>query len=154
VNSPAPDKALPGALPRDWALPAIDDTNRAWFTSGALALQKCSECGRLQHPPEEICHACGSMSFGTRTVAPTGVVHSYTVVHHPVHDALGASVPYVVVLVRLDEVPEIRVVGNLLDVPIDEVAIDLPVEAVWEERATDDGDVVSLPQWRRRGGHV
>jgi uncharacterized OB-fold protein len=137
-------------LPRDWALPAIDRTNRAWFTSGALALQQCAACRALQHPPEEICHVCGSMEFVTRTVPPTGTVHSYTIVHHAVHPALEAAVPCAVVLVAVDEVPDVRVVGNLLGVAMSEVAIGLPVETVWEERPTEDGTVVLLPQWRRR----
>jgi uncharacterized OB-fold protein len=145
-----PRQPAPGALPRDWAVPAIDRTNRAWFTAGALALQECAACHRLQHPPEEICHECGSMEFVTRTVAPTGTVHSYTIVHHAVHPALESSVPYTVVLVALDDVPPVRVVGNLLDVAPGEVKIGLPVEAVWEERPTEDDAVVLLPQWRRR----
>jgi uncharacterized protein len=151
MSPSTPREASPGVLPRDWALPAIDGTNRAWFTSGALALQQCAVCNALQHPPEEICHVCGSMQFVTRTVARTGTVHSYTIVHHAVHPALGASVPYAVVLVALDDVPEIRVVGNLLDAAMTEVVIGLPVEAVWEERPTGDDVVVLLPQWRRRG---
>jgi uncharacterized protein len=145
-----PRAAAPGVLPRDWALPAIDRTNRAWFTSGALALQECAACHGLQHPPEEICHVCGSMEFVSRTVAPTGTVYSYTIVHHAVHPALESSVPYAVVLVALDDEPQVRVVGNLLDVAMSDVEIGLPVEAVWEERPTEDGVVVLLPQWRRR----
>jgi len=138
-----------GVLPRDWALPALSAVNEAWFTSGELAVQQCSSCGALQHPPEEICHACGSMAFTSRRVAPSGTVYSYTVAHHPVHSALDAFVPYATVLVSLDEVPEIRVVGNLLDVPVEEISIGLPVVATWEERTADDGAVIRLPQWRR-----
>jgi hypothetical protein len=145
-----PGEAASGVLPRDWAVPAVDRTNRAWFTSGALALQECAACHVLQHPPEEICHACGSMEFATRTVSPTGTVYSYTIVHHAVHAALEPSVPYAVVLVALDDVPQVRVVGNLFDVALGDVHIGLPVEAVWEERPTEDGTVVRLPQWRRR----
>ena len=135
-------------LPRDWALPALTDANRAWFTSGELAVQQCTSCGVLQHPPEEICHACGSMAFTTRALAPYGTVHSYTVAHHSVHPALDASVPYAVVPVSLDEVPEVRVVGNLLDVPVGEIRIGMAVVATWQERTTDDGEVIRLPQWR------
>jgi uncharacterized OB-fold protein len=139
-----------GALPEDWALPVVNEVNRAWFTSQELALQQCTACGRVQHPPEEICRVCGSMAFTTAVVPPTGTVYSYTVVHHPVNAALEAAVPYVVVLVSLDERPEVRVVGNLLDVDRDEAAIGLPVETVWLERRAEDGDTVWLPQWRRR----
>jgi uncharacterized OB-fold protein len=139
-----------GVLPFDWAVPAVNDTNRAWFTSGELALQQCASCATVQHPPEETCHVCGAMRFVTRTVAPFGTVYSYTVVHHAVHPALGASIPYAVVLVRLDEQPDVRVVGNLLDVAVDDVAIGMPVEATWELRTADEGDEVLLPQWRKR----
>ncbi len=93
---------------------------------------------------------CGSMEFVARTVAPTGTVYSYTIVHHAVHPTLESSVPYAVVLVALDDVPKVRVVGNLRDVAMSDVAIGLPVEAIWEERPAEDGVVVLLPQWRRR----
>jgi uncharacterized OB-fold protein len=136
-----------GALPEDWTLPAVDDRTRAWFTSGELLVQRCADCGTIQHPPEEICHRCGSMSFGHVAVAPRGTVHSYTVAHHPVHPALADSVPYTIVLVSLDDAPEVRVVGNLNG---GAASIGMPVEAYWEERVAD-GDVVRLPQWRPAG---
>lgn len=136
-------------LPERWSLPALTPTNRAWFTSGQLSLQRCAACGVVQHPPEEVCHACGSSSFTTRVVAPAGKVHSYTVAHHAVHTDLEPFVPYAVVLVSLDELPEVRVVGNLLEVPVDEVAIGMAVEGLWVERLAEDGEVILLPQWRR-----
>ncbi len=136
----------------EWSLPAVDAFNRDWFTSGRIAVQECSACGALQHPPEEICAACGDMAFTSRTLAPTGTVHSYTIVHHAANGALAPSIPYAVVLVALDDAPEVRVVGNLLDAAVEDVVIGLPVEAVWEERSTDDGETIRLPQWRRRGG--
>ena len=139
-----------GALPEDWALPVIDGFNRDWFTTGELAVQQCEACATRQHPPEEICHVCGSMSFSTAPLPGVGTVHSFTVVHHSVHAALDAAVPYTVVLVSLDAAPELRVVGNLIEGPVDEASIGMPVEAVWLERIADDGTKVLLPQWRRR----
>jgi uncharacterized OB-fold protein len=136
-------------LPVDWALPAITPFNRAWFTSGTVAIQECAECRTLQHPPEEICHQCGSMTFGANVLAPTGTVHSYTIAHHSVNPRLDQAVPYAVVLVALDDAPHVRVVGNLLDVPVEEVAIGMPVTATWEEFSSDDGETVLLPQWQR-----
>jgi uncharacterized OB-fold protein len=132
-----------------WTVPVVNATNREWFTSGALTLQQCGGCAAVQHPPEEVCHVCGGMVFTSRVVRPTGTVYSYTVVHHSVHPALDGFVPYTVVLVALDDEPDVRVVGNLLDVPVDEVAIGMPVVATWEELASEDGTVVLLPQWQR-----
>ena len=85
------------------------------------------------------------MTFTTTAVAPRGTVHSYTVAHYPAHRALAEHVPYTVVLVSLDEHPEIRVIGNVLDVPPEEVRIGMPVHAVFPERAADDGEIVRLP---------
>ncbi len=136
-----------GRLPSDWGVPELTDTNRAWFTSGALAVQECTACATLHHPPEEVCHACGGMTFGTRMLSPRGNVHSYTVVHYAANRALSDSVPYTVVLVSLDDAPHLRVVGNLEG----DVHIGMPVVPYWEERTADDGTVVLLPQWRAAG---
>jgi 3-oxo-4,17-pregnadiene-20-carboxyl-CoA hydratase alpha subunit len=132
-------------LPEDWALPQLTSWNEAWFTSGALVIQRCATCATLQHPPEEICHVCGSMDFDSVSVAPTGTVHSYTIAHYPANPALAASVPYTVVLVSLDELPHIRVVGN---VPGTDVHIGMPVVATWDEHTAEDGTRILLPQWR------
>ena len=78
-----------GALPLDWGVPTITPFNEAWFTSGAIVIQRCASCAALQHPPEEVCHACGSMAFDSVTLAPTGTVHSYTVVHYAANAALA-----------------------------------------------------------------
>ena len=137
-----------GALPADWGIPTVTPTNEAWFTSGALAVQRCASCGTLQHPPEEVCHACGSMSFDVAVLPPAGTVHSFTVVHYAANAALADAVPYAVALVSLDAAPHVRVVGNLPETPLEDVHIGLAVVPYWEERTADDGTVVLLPQWR------
>ncbi len=136
-------------LPKDWALPQLTPFNTAWFTSGAIAVQRCTACSTLQHPPEEICHACGAMSFDSVTLSPRGTVHSYTVVHYAANPALADAVPYIVVLVSLDEAPELRVVGNLLGAGRDDMHIGMAVVAEWEERRAEDGTRILLPQWHR-----
>ena len=138
---------LAGALPDDWTLPAVTAFNHDWFTSGEIAIQTCEACGTLQHPPEEVCHACGAMAFTSSVLPSSGTVHSFTVVHHSVHAALDQAVPYTVVLVSLDGAPQLRVVGNLIGNQA--VTIGMPVEAVWQERITEDGTKILLPQWQR-----
>ena len=138
-----------GRLPDDWGLPAVTPVNEAWFTRGEMAVQRCDACRTVQHPPEELCRTCGATEFTYEAVRPAGTIYSYTIAHYAVHPALRDSVPYAVVLVSLDDAPQIRVVGNMPDTPVDEIRIGLPVEAVWEERKTDDGALVLLPQWVR-----
>jgi uncharacterized OB-fold protein len=142
---PEPTAEIP--LGEDWTLPGLSPLNRDWFTSGALVVQTCTACGALQHPPEEVCHRCGAMTFTTTTVAPRGTVHSYTVAHYPVHRALVDHVPYAVVLVSLDEHPEVRVLGNVLDVAPEDVRIGMPVVATWQERTNAEGEHLRFLQW-------
>ena len=40
----------------------------------------------------------------------------------------------------------VRVVGNLYDVPLDEIHIGMAVHAFWQERSDEFGTVL-LPQW-------
>ncbi|MEE8313556.1 MAG: Zn-ribbon domain-containing OB-fold protein [Myxococcota bacterium] len=134
-------------LPEDWTLPAVDELNEAFFTSGRILLQSCAGCGTIQHPPEEICHRCQGTEFETRESSGRGTVYSYTVIHHPAHPKLAQSVPYAVVLVSLDDFPDVRITGNVLNRAFDGVSIGLPVRAVWEEIKTKNGAVYRLPQW-------
>ena len=126
--------------------PTLSDSNRAWFTGGALRIQRCGACDTAQHPPEELCHACGSMELTTRDVAPTGTVVSFTVVHHPPHPALAAAVPYTIILVSPDDEPDLRIVGNL-DADAGRARIGLRVVAFWEEWTVED-ETILVPQWR------
>ena len=137
-------------MPGGWTLPALDTYNRPFFTSGQIVLQECVDCRTVQHPPEEVCHACQGTAFATRDVEGRGTVFSYVVIHHAANATLRDRVPYAVVLVSLDALPQVRIVGNLLDVPPESVSIGLPVRAVWEEVRTD-AETILLPQWRLMG---
>ncbi|MFC9978440.1 Zn-ribbon domain-containing OB-fold protein [Gordonia sp. NPDC127522] len=135
-------------LPDDMPLPLLDDRNRQFFTSGTLALQTCRSCRVVQHPAGEFCFTCGSFEFDYPEVPPTGVISSYTTVHHVTHRALTDSVPYDVVIVEIDAHPEVRLVGNL----IGEVAaprIGARVRGEWTEPLVSaEQEPVRLLQWR------
>ncbi len=90
-----------------------------------------------------MCPHCHSLRFGWAVMSGRGVVHSFTVVHHPVHPSLQSQVPYGVVLVELEEGP--RVISNMVDTPVDDIAIGLKVEAVFEEVAPG----VKLPKFKK-----
>ena len=132
----------------DWLLPALDERNRAWFTSGELRLQQCQRCERVQFPPEDVCRACGSFELGTTTRAGRGVVESVAVIHHAVHPALKSRVPYAVVLVALDDAPHVRLLGNVLNRRPDEIAIGARVRIVFENAVEpESGEALQIPQW-------
>lgn len=135
-------------MPDTWPLPAIDRFNRGFFTSGKLILQECVNCGQVQHPPDDVCFNCQGMEFRGRETNGRGTIYSYIVVHNPPAPSLVDKVPYGVVLVSLEEYPEIRIIGNVLNRQASDLAIGQKVRVVFEE--IDDpqtGERIFLPQW-------
>ena len=132
----------------EWVLPAIDDLNRAWFTSGTIQVQECRDCGALQHPPDEVCGSCQGGNLGWRECPGGGRVESVAVVHQAVHPGLKQHLPYAIVVVSLDGAPGCNAVGNIVNRKPSEVEIGQRVQAVFEAVDPGDGsDTLLLPQW-------
>lgn len=132
----------------DWLLPVIDDYNRAYFTAGELMLQACRSCGEAQHPPEDLCRACGSHDVGPRRSNGHGRIESVAVVHQAVHPQLKPRVPYSVVLISVDDAPGVRLLGNVVNAGARDLRIGAPVHVVFEEVIDpESGERLLIPQW-------
>ena len=112
-----------------------------------LLVQRCTACQTWQWGPEFICHACLSDALTYEQVSGRGRIYSWERSWYPVHPALQSGVPYVVVLVELEDAGDIRMVGNLLGDPKQEIAIGAQVEAVFEDH-NDAEPPFTLVQWR------
>ena len=99
--------------------------------------QRCNACARFQWGAEWICHRCLSEDVTFEEVEPEGVIYSYERVWHPVHPALKDQGPYLVVLVEFPQAENVRIVGNLLGDPEQEVEIGARVKAVFEHHDDD-----------------
>ena len=139
----------PRYLPDEWTLPAINDHNAAFFTSGELRLETCRACGATQHPPIGVCIECGGLEHDYVASAPSGVIDGFTIVHHAVHPLLSERLPYNVVVVALDGHTDLRVVGNLIDAAPDQVQMGARVKCTWTDPlpAPNGGPAIRLPQW-------
>ena len=131
-------------------LPDTKDWNaREWWQhvkDHKLVVQRCTQCGAYRHSPVPICSQCRSFDYAWAPVSGKGTVYSYTIAHHPPSPAMAHLVPYNVVVVELEDADQVRMVGNLIDVPDGEVEVGMPVEVVFD----DVNDEVTLPQWRLR----
>ncbi len=135
-------------FPDVWPIPQIDQFNRDFFTSGKLVVQECVSCGTVQHPPEEICHKCCGVEFKARETNGLGTIYSYIVAHNPPAPAFTDAVPYGVILVSLDEFPQVRILGNALNRKPSELEIGQKVRAVFEEIDDEEADEkLLMPQW-------
>ncbi|GAA2849108.1 hypothetical protein GCM10010472_02590 [Pseudonocardia halophobica] len=137
---------LPPGLPRP--VPHREGLDREFWEGTRrheLRVQHCADCRGWQFGPEWICHRCHSADLCWERVEPRGRVFSWERCWHPVHEALAGFGPYLVVLVELPAADGVRLVGNLLGDPLQEVVIGAEVEAVFEDQP--DGE--TLTQWRR-----
>ncbi len=128
-------------------LPAVDDENRFFWTSGAdgrLRFLRCQSCGYYLHPPPPRCPRCWSRDIEPEPVSGQATVHSYTVNHHPWD---GATEPYAIVVVAFPEQDDLRLTSNVVGCPPDEVHIGMPVQVTFEQH-----DLVWVPLFEPASG--
>jgi uncharacterized OB-fold protein len=132
-----------------WPVPVPDADSEPYWASlreHAVRVQRCDDCSTFRFPPREICDRCqGRLSTW---VACSGRAHlvSWIVTHQAFGQAFRESVPYTVLLVRLDEQEDILLYGNLRDASPEELSIGMALDPVYEDGAGG----VTLLHWRPR----
>ena len=130
--------------------PAPDGLDKPFWEALAqeqLVAQRCANCQRWQWGPEWICHRCLGSELNFEPLDAKARIYSYERVWHPVHPALKDQGPYLVVLVEFPDADDIRMVGNLLGDPEQEVLIGTDVVPVFEHHRDADPSFTLL-QWR------
>ena len=108
---------------------------------GELRIARCNACGALRFPPGPACQSCDAYDRGHVVAAGTGTVFSYVVHRHP--PVPGKELPIVIALIDLDE--GVRMVGEVVDVEADDIAIGMRLRV--DFRRIDDD--LTLPVWRK-----
>jgi uncharacterized OB-fold protein len=142
---------LPSGLPIP--VPEADGLSAPYWEGlrqGRLLMQRCSHCHTWQFGPEWICHRCHAFDPDWTEVEPHGRIFSWERVWHPSHAALRQHGPYLAILVEIPLAGGVRMMGNLLGDPLQNVVIGADVEGVFEHHADAD-PAYSLLQWRVRG---
>ncbi len=128
MSATAPEYTKP--LPR----PLNPDLTRPFWEAAKrheLVLPRCTRCGRYHFYPREICPYCFAQRLEWVPVSGRGRVYTYTVIHQPENRAFRDDVPYVHAIVRLEE--GVLMLTNIVECPIEEVRVDMPVVAVFDD---------------------
>jgi uncharacterized OB-fold protein len=132
----------------DKVIPKPDDLNLELFRTivrtGKMCVQRCDDCGRYSHPPRYYCGACFSGRYGFVPVSGAGTVYSHTLSHFTAEAAWKDEVPYLTVVVELDEGP--RIVGSARLPDPAAVRIGQRVRVVPEPRTEDFAFFVVFPE--------
>jgi uncharacterized OB-fold protein len=116
-------------------LPDVDWPPTAPFWAAAaehrLSLPRCDACGRLVWYPADTCRRCGGEAHTWIDLSGRATLFSWVVVHHaflPQYEP-----PFVTGLVAVDEDPAARLATRILVEDPEGLAVDQPVEVVFQE---------------------
>jgi uncharacterized protein len=129
-------------------VPVADDRSAPFWEAAArhqLVLARCDRCGQLSHPPDVVCPRCHApdSSFTFEPVSGAGVIRSWIVVQQSFLPGFDDG-PFRLVDVALDDDPEVRLIGRLLDGPQAGLEMGGRVVGAFEDIA----DGVALPAFR------
>lgn len=128
-------------------VPVADELSQPFWDAAKehrLAIQRCAECGYRNHPPRPTCDRCSSQRLEFAPVSGRGTIYTFTVMHQPSVAGFEDEVPYINIVVELEEQPMLFMVSNLPHAEIDRIRIGRPVEVWFEDR----GSGLVLPQFR------
>lgn len=94
-------------------------------------IPRCGSCGKVSHPLDMTCEACGATAFDMISVQGRGRVYSFIAMRRP--EMTAASSP-IAALVDLEE--GVRVATNLVDVEFAEIEFGMEVELEFRQTQT------------------
>ena len=131
-------------------LPVPDELTKPFWEAanqGRLVIQRCRECQQYYHPPQVVCPTCIESILSFEEVSGRGTVYSFSVMRDQRVRGFEDKVPYVNVMVELEEQPLLMMVAILDGVAPEGVVIGSSVEVTFQRLTAD----IALPQFRLVG---
>jgi uncharacterized OB-fold protein len=124
------------------------ETRGYWEGCGRdeIVLQRCTDCGGVQHRPRAVCAHCLSGAIEHFVASGRGHVHTFTVTHQNQVPGFREACPYVMAYVQLEEGP--RILTNVVGCDPADVRIDMPVVATFVHQERKDGEAFAVPCFR------
>ena len=111
-----------------------------------LVVAQCGTCGTCRMPPTPFCPACQSQQIDWKTLSGLGEIYTYTIVDRAILPGMADHLPYVPAVITLEGGGGVRLISNVVDVELAELAIGMPVQVVWD----DLREGVAVPRFRPR----
>ncbi|MBM44864.1 MAG: DNA-binding protein [Acidimicrobiaceae bacterium] len=136
--------------PIDHPLPHASWESRGfWEGAGReeLVLQRCTQCGLVQHRPRGLCaHCLDGANLEHFVASGAGTIYSFTVTEQNQAKGFAEACPYVMAYITLDEGP--RLLSVIVDCELDEVAIGGRVQVGFVTQSRDDRETFAVPVFR------
>ena len=95
-------------------------------------------------PPTPFCPGCQSQRIDWKTLSGLGEIYTYTIVDRAILPGMADHLPYVPAVITLEGGGGVRLISNVVDVELAELAIGMPVQVVWD----DLREGVAVPRFR------
>ncbi|MGF1596828.1 MAG: Zn-ribbon domain-containing OB-fold protein [Acidimicrobiales bacterium] len=125
--------------------PTASWETRGWWEGagrGEVVLQRCADCGAVQHKPRAVCATCLSDDIEHFVASGRGSVYTFTVTNQNQAPGFAEACPYVMAYVELDEGP--RVLTNIVGCDPESVTIGMPVVADFAPTDGSDGEAFAV----------
>jgi uncharacterized OB-fold protein len=109
-----------------------------------LVLQRSKKTGAYIYYPRSVSPFGPDDELEWTEVSGHGIVYSFTIARRPTAPQWADAVPYAIAIVELEEGPHLT--ANIIDCPVDDVRIGMPVVAAFVDVTPD----VTLVQFRPR----
>lgn len=114
----------------------------AGCAAGELRLQRCNSCSHVQYPARKLCSSCFSQDVIWQKGSGLGTIRSWSTVVAPGAPGFTDEVPFLSVLVELNEGP--TMLSVLRECSAEEVDFGMPVEVIFEARS----ETISIPYFK------
>jgi uncharacterized protein len=116
----------------------IDHDNKEFYRGWLehrLLIDRCGDCGRWHRPPSPLCPYCWSRNVRPTEVSGRGTIHLLIKLRQgPPAPEVDYSLPHPVATVELEEQEGLRYTSTVINCPLDDIRIGMPVRLAWIER--------------------
>jgi uncharacterized OB-fold protein len=98
---------------------------------GRLLINRCEGCGTWIYPHRPMCPKCWSWNVTPTEVSGRGRIFMFTVIHQPRDPDSLIMEPVVPAAIELIEQAGLRYLGRIVNCPLDEIKLDMPVSITW-----------------------
>ena len=118
-------------------IPQADDESREFYEGARrheLMLMRCRNCSAWRLPSRPRCPDCWSTDTAWERASGRGTLYSFGIMHQK-FPGFAEEVPYQYAIVELEEGP--RIVSNVIGVADDELRVDMPLVAYFDDISDD-----------------
>jgi uncharacterized OB-fold protein len=131
-------------------LPILDEVSAGFWgaaSRGELAIQRCTQCRRYQHPPRAVCPECGAAGQVFERVSGRATLFSWSINRHSVLQGFDDAAPYLCILVELVEQPGLILASDYAGETVEQSTLRLGAPMRVTFMRTSD-PLITLPQFR------